>query len=263
MIEVTGRDPIDLHRAIRRAVTESQVSHRPPQMWASALPLCPKAFWLEARGRPRMDTASFAGDVRMNKGSAIHSALQAALARAGILWGDWSCRRCSTGYGLYRAPVRSSFPPPPCPEHGPLSYEEVRVEVDGISGRVDGIVCPTRRLADGVYIVEWKTTERLPEPEDGPKPQHAEQANFYACALRDQLKILGTVVQYRYTTSPMQYVSREIVPSLEHFEAQRASARYIREHLHDEQPLWGICDRGGDPYFCGYRDYCERTRHHE
>jgi hypothetical protein len=203
-----------------------------------------------------MDMSGFDGDLRMNKGNAIHQALQRALARNGYLYGDWVCRRCGNAHGLYRTTIQNTFTPPPCPDHGPLGYEEVRVEVEGISGRVDGLVSALpRRLDDGIILTEWKTTTNIP---DEPKPQHCEQANFYACALEGTLPIISVVVQYRHTEQPHRYVSYEIKPDLGHYNAQLHAAQYIRQHKDDDEPLWGLCDRGGDPYFCGYQSFCQR-----
>jgi hypothetical protein len=99
---------------------------------------------------------SFARDFYTTIGKAAHEVVQRWLGRAGVLYGDYSCRCGRT--------VRSQGEPAECPECGRPSwrYQEfdlVRHDTTGLlaSAKIDGLVRWPSMPADHYYLIDIKT----------------------------------------------------------------------------------------------------------
>jgi len=227
----------------------------PLKFYASGLPFCPRAFWLDHVLGPASGTSSYKGEASMDRGTAIHRTLQKWLGRAGVLYGNWSCPRC--GATLYD----TIGPPGFCPVHTgtELVYNEYKFYHEELSCRPDGLlrVKPT----DPFVLLEIKSSNswswrKLEQPYNG----HIEQCNAYACILRLRgWNITSCWVWYVDGGYPQGNPKIwEFKPNRRRFYHNLATMqkiRFLREHAASQPPPRTCTSQDSNPW-CPLATFC-------
>lgn len=158
---------------------------RPILLRASSLPTC-SLLLLEKMLLDDFDKDEAMMDYYCSVGTTIHTFVQKWLEDCGSLYGDWICQnqKCRTKHSHS---VEAS-----CSTCGsPMTYHEVELAYDILSGHVDSIF----RLKTGKYIVvDYKSTSSrsVQDKKFLPNAKHLIQVSVYASILR---KVYGLDIE--------------------------------------------------------------------
>jgi hypothetical protein len=187
----------------------------------------------------------------MSMGSAVHAVFQKYLGLAGILYGSWTCGKCKKVFADRCGPVTC------CGE--PCTYQEIKLNVQGLHMRADGLI----QLKKGLTLVEVKTST-LAKIRDMKKPwqQHVEQVNVYGCAaVKRGYPVKEVWLWYIPIDSPHaghKVFSFGLDP--DKFISHLDAIRRIREELDKARSPKALCHpRSLDP-FCNYNAVCQNNR---
>jgi hypothetical protein len=154
-ILLNGRRATNAWRALDK--TERWTDRR-MEFRGSALPFCPRAYWLDKKLQPA-SRQSFANDVRLWRGHGVHNCIQYWMGQAGILFGDWECSVCRMTLGPSYVVHDALGPPVQCPRHGTtLRYREYELNYEGLSGHPDGLI-PDEADPGAFSLLEFKTLQ--------------------------------------------------------------------------------------------------------
>ena len=181
-----------LQQTLKKAATKPKV--RPYKRRSSSLPFCQRRYILEKRVQSDMHpglSQTLDQDLIMDTGTAAHTTIQRYLSLAGMLFGNWRCRRenWDTGQMCWHLET-DKVGPVYCPKCKSLMvYEEYKVQdpVSLFTGRPDGLLIfpKLERYASVVRILlEIKTiSDHLLTNLTMPKFDHMMQASFYGMTM--------------------------------------------------------------------------------
>ncbi len=169
------------------------------QIRPSSLPFCQVQFLFGELDNMDVSVGdNYMGRIFVNMGSAAHDVLQAYLGRAGILYGNWKCKKCyytsspvlgspycgekrltwERGADLDGVPIGPEKAP--CSAGYATRYEEFALldPISGLKGKCDGLIL----VGGHLYLLEAKTkaTSAIVKALKVPDDPHIAQATTYA-----------------------------------------------------------------------------------
>lgn len=225
-------------------------------MRASSLPFCGRQYVMHRLGpfEPMQDL-SFFGQACMDMGTALHSTAQRYLGHSGLLYGNWTCSKCSAFYRDRQGPVTC------CGLEATYTEYELQHEC-GISAHPDGVLL---QLPDGTPVRALLEIKGIHEKKlaalKAPIWRHSSfQANFYANLLNDKLNlgIERIVLIYIDRGVPSRRKYFLVKPNRSVYEQTIHAVEEAKRQLHLRVLPERICATSldGKELHCQYRHIC-------
>ena len=228
-------DGIFLHKQIKQlfdevvAMKKVSVGSKEPYIRPSSVPACAIRMFVKicdgiGNGRKWESEESLMMDYYTSVGTTTHEVFQKWFGRTGKLLGDWSCL-CRGTKKITRTVGREEqeFIVPKvfsrmttnsvCPKCGAeMKYEELEINVKGITGHIDGVMELTVGKKKYYIVIDYKgtTAEKIKnyKPNGGyivyPDPKHTKQIRMYTYALKNYyyLNVIGHALLYTSRDTP-------------------------------------------------------------
>jgi hypothetical protein len=229
-------DGVFIHKKIKEVFDEvyqmkrSHFTNKEPYIRPSMAPACSIKMFMKickglADGGRWEVEENFMMDYYTSVGTTTHEVFQKWFGYTGKLLGDWSCTCRGTkkikkilGRQEYEIEVpkvisRMTFNSM-CPKCGKqMKYEELEIDVKGLTGHVDGVLEFIVNKKKCHIVIDYKgtTAEKIKNYKPGnpytvfPDPKHTKQIGLYAYALNNYygLNVIGHALLYTSRDTPI------------------------------------------------------------
>lgn len=195
---------IKIETAIQKAFDREDYSIYKPRFNASSFPYCAREHFIYAylppKNRP-LEGAGFYKDFFTNQGKVIHTAVQNALGRVGLLLGNWVCANIDCANNEV---IEFATGTPMCKLCNKLmDYKEIALNRDlfgGMGGYIDGLLPDY----DAILEIKTKSAAALARMSEPIYHEWAYQASAYSDAMdiQYQLKIENIIMLYINRDNP-------------------------------------------------------------